>query len=514
MIISDSWLQTDYGVAFGRFLVDNYKVVAVIDIATRVFPVPLIGACVILLEKESNVEKRMENNIVFVMLQPKKEVNVDAILKLIEEYSKKPPGSYRVSEELWIRVVPQNEVYESGERWIHYIFNPEELLDKLRRNPLTVRLSDYFDVSYGNILYLYLTSTGRIRGVRNVGGNEFFYLTEGRVRELGIPSEFLYPLLPSSRYLRFFTFTKNDWDELRRDKVECYLFLCHVPRDQLSKSVREYIKKGEGPNASIRLRRRPGEQEGRPVSESQASQERRRHPNLFYDWYDLGGVIPVNIFASYYAQYWHRFAFAPDINVALDADFMALILREGVQLTEPQIKALLAYLNSSIAKLYIEANGRSTGGGALALEAKVLNDMPVLNVMKLDEDVVRKLESLFNNLDFEARRLGSANDVENIFGSDLAKELTGEDVKPGIQGLFDTVIREIDYEVGRILGLSETEVEAVRTLVVDMARRRLSRAGEARLDLRRSEKLPTRGARGRRGGREQYLTMRLDDFFR
>lgn len=40
MIISDSWLQTDYGVDFGKFLLDNFKVKALIDISSRVFPIP------------------------------------------------------------------------------------------------------------------------------------------------------------------------------------------------------------------------------------------------------------------------------------------------------------------------------------------------------------------------------------------------------------------------------------------------------------------------------------------
>lgn len=252
-----------------------------------------------------------------------------------------------------------------------------------------------------------------------------------------------------------------------------------------------------------------------PVSESQASHERRRHPRLFYDWYDLGGVIPVNIFASRYAQYWHRFIFAPDISLALDADLIALIPHEGIQLTETQVKALLAYLNSSIAKLYIETNGRTTGGGALAIEVAVLNDMPVLDVMKLEEGILRRLASLFDRLDAEARRLGGVHEAVNVYGSDLARELTGREVKPGIQGLFNTVIKDIDYEVGRILRLSNAEVEAVRTLVVDMVRRRLSRAGEARPEaLRGSEELPARGARRRRGGRGQQPTSTLDEFLK
>jgi hypothetical protein len=42
MIISDSWLQTLYGENFGRYLLENFKVKALIDISARVFPVPLI----------------------------------------------------------------------------------------------------------------------------------------------------------------------------------------------------------------------------------------------------------------------------------------------------------------------------------------------------------------------------------------------------------------------------------------------------------------------------------------
>ena len=48
------------------------------------------------------------------------------------------------------------------------------------------------------------------------------------------------------------------------------------------------------------------------------------------------------------------------------------------------------------------------------------------------------------------------------------------------------MIREVDYEVARILGL-ESLVEPVRTLVLAMAGRRLVRAQEARGYHRRGE---------------------------
>jgi len=77
-----------------------------------------------------------------------------------------------------------------------------------------------------------------------------------------------------------------------------------------------------------------------------------------------------------------------------------------------------------------------------------------------------------------------------VFGSELTKELTGRsDIKPGVEGLFNTVIREIDYEVARILGL-ESLVELVRAIVLEIARRRLSRAGEAKREVvKESEEL-------------------------
>jgi len=51
-----------------------------------------------------------------------------------------------------------------------------------------------------------------------------------------------------------------------------------------------HIQLGEGSGASIRLRRGAGESEGKPVSESQASQTRRKYKTFFFDWYDIGGV--------------------------------------------------------------------------------------------------------------------------------------------------------------------------------------------------------------------------------
>jgi hypothetical protein len=487
MIISDSWLQTDYGVNFFRFLLDNYKVHAIIDISARVFPVPLIGACIILLEKCSDEGERRNNKTVFMYLDVSKGyMDVDEILKLIDEAKTKALPRQAITKELpsgakvLVKVYTQGELMKHEGKIINLIFSINDVLNSLRQrqSPLIVKLSELFEPSRGNTVW----SVWAIRHGRrpDVGGNEFFYLTEGRARGLGIlQEEYLHPLIPSSRYLRYFTFTKEDWEGLRRSGVECYLFLCHKPRSELPENVRRYIQLGEGSNAQIRLRRRPGESEGRPVNESQASQARLRYRNIFIDWYDLGGVVETPIIASYYAQYWHRFALTT-YSIACDADIITFVPRQGIAFNSEELKALLVYLNSSFTKLYLEANGRLTGGGALAIEANVLNNMLILDVKKLPREDVGRLAQLFDRLESEARRLSGADVIENVFGSELAEELTGRsDVRPDVEGLFNTVIREIDYEVARVLGL-ENLVEPVRAVVLEMVRRRLSRTCEAR----------------------------------
>jgi hypothetical protein len=200
---------------------------------------------------------------------------------------------------------------------------------------------------------------------------------------------------------------------------------------------------------------------------------------------------------------------------ALDHRILALIPKEGVSFEEVELKALLAYLNSSFAQLQAEVMGRSTGGGMIELDVRPLNDFMILDVKRLPKEDLKGLAQLFDELEAEARRLGGANEAENVFGSELAKDLGGkEDIEGGIQGLFNTVIRKIDEKVASILE-AEALVEPVRTMVVGLARRRLARAAEAKPGaLKGSEELlyrPKHKRKRERGGQAGSST-RLTDF--
>jgi methylase of polypeptide subunit release factors len=444
MIISDSWLQTDYGVEFGRFLLENFKVKALIDVSTRVFPVPLIGACIILLEKPMEGENVEDNQVVFTYLSiPKGEsLKVDEVLQVIRD-PKLATGHYRIN------VVRQGDL-PKDQKWINFIFNADEILKELHAK--TIKMGELFDPSYGNATYLFLASRKKVKGPRNLGSKEFFYFNEEKVRRWGV-SDFVYPALTSSRYAPYFTFTDKDWKELRDRGANCYFFMCHKPKDALPKQVLDYIRWGETECRTLIRQTRGG---GKICSQALACQEREKQKQHFYGWYDLGGVVNAPIIAVRQSQYKTRFIWNLKNVVTYDA-IITFAPKAGVDLDDLKIKALLAYLNSSFIQLYIESISRITGLGVAALEVNKAEEMPIVNVLNLPQKDIESLATLFDKLDAEARKIG------------------GADTKDNVTKLWDDIIAEIDKKIAEILQLPEYLPDAARTLAKIMMERRLTR---------------------------------------
>ncbi|MEM3697424.1 MAG: N-6 DNA methylase [Candidatus Bathyarchaeia archaeon] len=486
MIISDSWLQTDYGVEFGRFLLENFKVKALIDVAARVFPVPLVGACIILLEKPVEGERVEDNQIVFTYLSiPKGEsLKVDEILQVIKD-PKMATGHYRIN------VVRQGDL-PKDQKWINFIFNAEEILEELRAK--TIKMGELFDPSYGNATYLFLASRRKVKGPRNLGSKEFFYFNEAKVKEKGV-KDFVYPALTSSRYAPFFTFTDKDWKELRDRDADCYFFMCHKPRDTLPKQVLDYIRWGETECKTLIRRTRGG---GKICSQALACQEREKQKQHFYGWYDLGGVVDAPIIAVRQSQYKTRFIWNLKKTVTYDA-MITFTPKMDVGLNDLQIKALLAYLNSSFTQLYIESISRITGLGVAALEVNKAEEMPILNILHLKTEHLETLATLFDKLDKEARKIGGADKKDNVIG------------------LWDGVIAEIDAKIAEILQLPEYLPEAARTLAKIMMERRLTRTEQPQpVAIKGTTEMPqiqkVEKEKKKRKAKTGKQTVRLDKF--
>ncbi|MFP3131305.1 MAG: N-6 DNA methylase [Nitrososphaeria archaeon] len=437
MIISNLWLQTDYGIRFSNFLIDHYKIKAIIDFSQRLFSIPLISTLVILMEKCSDEKMRMDNDVKFIYVG--RETSVDELLKIID-------GEKGGKEDVYVKTVKQSNL-PRDKTWIQFFALPYEEFEKNYAKELVIRASEIFDISRGNVTWF-------MKKLAGSGADPFFYLTPSNVIAHDL-SEYLgtcvYPALTSARHCEYYTFTKDDWEQLRNKDKECYMFVCHKPLHELPSKIKDYINWGQ---TECRVSEKRGG--GFLCSEATACRLRGKTRG-FYGWYDIGEVVEAPIFAIY--QAWHKTRFMRSyFNVAMYHGLISLIPK--VKLSEEQIKAFLAYLNSSFSQYYIETHGRRSGGGIIALEVNIAKEMPILDMRKLSDEQVKVLAKKFDELEAEARKIGGASESEQV-----------EKLKPKIY--------EIDAEIGKILKVPQDVIIQVQESVELLIDRRVSGAKEA-----------------------------------
>jgi len=447
MIISNSWLQTDYGIKFGRYLLDNYKIRGIIDFASRIFNLPTIATLVILLERNSVLQEREENSVSYIYVDS--QVEVPVILDAITN-----PHKYK--NRFFATQTLQRDL-PTDEKWMPTLFGAERVLDKVRASGKTTAAEDQFDICTGNTKWAHWAVTHGAR--TNLGANEFFYLAKDTVDKWGL-STYAKPLIASPINASNFTFTKEDWLRLRGAGKVSHLFVCHQPRGKLPKNVTEYIAWGEtGCLTKV----------GKHANESDTSRIREQERLTFRGWYDLGGTTEAVIIAPYYSRYRERFIRVLH-RVAVGPDFLAYVPR--VDFSIYQIKALLAYLNSTIAQLHVETHGRIPGGvGPIALEIKQAREMPILDVTKLSSKQLQILSEAFDKLECRARTVGGAN-----------SKATLEKLLPEIKA--------IDDHLAQIFELSEEHSALVLSTVNLLVERRLTKSGEARPESVLGEEAP------------------------
>ncbi len=451
MIISNTWLQTDYGVNFAQFLLDNFKITALIDLSFRLFDA-LISTVIILAEKESSEAARNNNIVTLIRIPPKikgEELNLEKTGKILDdvlyciENSIKSDGSLdttslrKCTDEYGIHFVqlPQKAM-PRDKKWISLFFaRVEDVIEKLENNQLTIKLNKWFEPSYGNALYLCLTSWGLLRGVRNLGAKNFFYFNTDKIKQWeeklpGFKDAIMHCLKPAitrSQYIKTFTFKKEDWEQIKKDGKDAFIFVCSQDADSLPTQVRAYIKWGE---TDCRTQIRGTRGGGRVCSEAEACKTRAQNTHIFKGWYDLGGYLPTPIMAVRQSRYRPQFFYVdfdvitydaiitliPKIKIKINNNIIDLsefyksyaslsIPNQGESIDDAELKALLAYLNSTFIWLWLEQNARYIAKGPLALEANILRDMPLLNVKKVSRDQIEELAKLFTDLELEAREL-------------------------------------------------------------------------------------------------------------
>jgi len=189
------------------------------------------------------------------------------------------------------------------------------------------------------------------------------------------------------------------------------------------------------------------------VSQSLASSIRRRYPQYFEGWFDLGGIEPAPVFGIRGAQHRPRFVLA-DFPVGLDDRLIALIPKAA--LDEQQLKALVASLNSTFTQLQIESTCRTTGGGMVELDLRHAAALLTPDVTQLPSETVTALAKLFEELERKTRRLGGAGRKTQL-------------------DALAPVFGEIDARLAETISLAKPGLRRIQELAGTLAQRRLSR---------------------------------------
>lgn len=255
------------------------------------------------------------------------------------------------------------------------------------------------------------------------GANSFFTLSDAKRRELGLTADRqVIPVCPpGSRHLHGMTFTRADWEELR-DAGEAVWLLHPSPTDRTT-SLRRYVSVGENQGVS------------------EAYKCRIRTP-----WWRPPVVAEPDLFFTYMSHRYPRL-----VNNAASVTFLnsmhGVRLRAGMKFARQSLPFIAM---NSVSMLGAELFGRSYGGGILKMEPREAARLPVPRTAELS----------------------AAWSVLKSNRAELEQALRNGDWSSVVTRVDDVLLRHV-------MGISDTELEAVTTALATLRKRRMSRSSSS-----------------------------------
>ncbi|HPD60317.1 MAG TPA: N-6 DNA methylase [Thermodesulfobacteriota bacterium] len=446
-IVSNSWLDVDYGKGLQEHFLTHYKILAIIESKVeRWFEDADVNTCIIILEKASNrkLKKEREDHLVrFAYLKrplrhfippaeniwEKELARLDAIDNLIKTIL--GHSGYYENDDLRVFPKSQKELWDEGydaegekyvgSKWGKYLRAPKIFFTILEK---------------GKGKLVPLKQVAKVRRGFTTGANEFFYLTEEQIKKWKIEKEFWMHqdkqgewvpnyVIKSPRECRSIT--------VKHEDLKYRVLMIHKDKKVLKgTNVLKYIEWGE--------------KKGYHKRPTCASRVR---------WYDLGlWEKPDFLWPDAYND---RFGVYDTQKTWGDKRFFYIAL-EHVQYAI----GILGFLNSSIIPMLIEIDGiTNLGEGAVYTNVYQLKSISVPKVTG-----AKKKEIDTSLLTLRTREVLSVFEELDAISSDL---LWLEKVKIDRRRLDKIVM-------GDILGLTDEEQLEVYRAVVDLVKTRLERA--------------------------------------
>ncbi len=444
----------DYGKYLQEFFLEQYKIVAIIESKVeRWFEEADINTCLVILQKCSQKKERDENLARFVYLKkplthfiPPADDNWETEINRrnqVEKLRELILGQNQFYENEEIRIYPksQRELWDEGydkeskkyvgSKWGKYIRAPQIFFKILEKGKgKLVPLKEIADVRRGF----------------TTGANEFFYLTEEKIKQWGIEKEFWMhkegeKWVPNC-VLRSFRETSSI--AIQRDKLVSRILLVNKDKKNL-----------KGTNASGYIRQGETREFGGKIP-SQTETCRSRGTK----WYNLGKNELTHIF--YPRRIGDRFLIPYSPEPIYGSDNLFPVTANNRKFVEP----LAAFLNSVVAALFNEISGRKLTGAINVIDMDVWMAQKILvpNFNILPQTTMTQLIKKFSVFNLRA--------IEHSlkeFGASSPEEVSLAKVKPDR--------RELDKVVmGDILGLTEEEQLEVYRAVVDLVSSRIKKA--------------------------------------
>jgi type I restriction-modification system DNA methylase subunit len=444
-VVSNSWLDADYGKGIQELFLKHYKIVAIIESKVeRWFVDADINTCIIILERCTDKQQRDENLVRFVYLRKPLRQFIPPAQDLWEKQLD------RISEidKLTKTILAHNDLYQNDELRIYPKKQSDlwdeglELIDKEGKE-----IAKYAGSKWGKYLrapeilfkilekgkqkFVTLKEIAHVRFGIKTGANEFFYLTEEEIRAKGIEKEFFKPIIFSLKEIRGYKLDKNSLTKK--------ILVCDRTKEQLKGTrLLKYILEGEKKGFHKR-----------PTCSS-------RYPN---PWYSL-------------ARGWK---YTPLIFPAKVGERMPIFMNEKVfedkklygitPKSEPDTKVLAALLNTTISRLFIEFSCRQlTGAQAIAdIDVVVVEKLFLPDISAISKSTRQQIENAFDHL--------SSTSAESLFKEigDNPLTISLDSIKPELRKL-DRIVAQ------QILNLDEDEELQVYRAVVDLIKSRLEKA--------------------------------------
>jgi type I restriction-modification system DNA methylase subunit len=506
LITSNSWLDVDFGKHLQEFFLKNFKIIAIIESKVeRWFEDADINTAITILEKCDDEKARDSNLVKFVYLKKRlREIipvgeseeerwnNVERFVNFVENCDKDEKirsqirkidflgktlwiyedENFRITmisqADLWAEGWNDEENKYDGSKWGKYIRAPEIFFKILEK---------------GKGLFVPLKKIATVRRGFTTGANEFFYLTQERINELGIEREFWMHPVKYDEWLKIKDFIpqKDIWidkngkyfkksqyaKEYKLDDVlidgnviwipnyviksprECRSIIVN-PKDLKYRVLLIHKDKEELRGTNVLKYIEWGEEQGFHERPTCASRQR---------WYELSEV-QGNLLCMMSLNDRHIF-WLNEVNSFIDARLYGIFLHPNYS---DKARILSAILNSSFVPILVELWGRvNLGQGALDVKVYEYGNMPIIEPAVV-ESYADKIYAILNEI--------SRRKIESVFkeiGALASEEVSIDKVEPKRRAL-DKIIME------NILGLTEEDQVKVYKAVIDLVKTRIEKA--------------------------------------